>query len=90
MGHYIQHRKPEEGRYLHQRARIFCDNGALLIAGQGSNSSSRSKRLTTRFLGVRDCIIDKKLVSDHMPIKDQLSGMHLSRSLFEYTGENLV
>ena len=51
---------------LHSSARIFCDDKrALLLAAQGSYSS-RSKHLAIRFMGLRDWIVDEKLVIDHV------------------------
>ena len=67
------------GFYTSAPASSATTNGALPLAGQGSYSS-RSKHLATRFLGVRDWIMVKKLVSDHIPIKDQLSDIYFSRS----------
>ena len=92
--HFIRHRHPGEGeayirkhalsiwRIIHFSAHIFCDiTRALLLVGQGSYSS-RSKHLARRFLGLRDWIMDVKLVIDHVSIKDQLSGIYLSRGYF--------
>ena len=51
---------------IHSSARIFCDDKrALLLAAQGSYSS-RSKHLAIRFMGLRDWIVDEKLVIDHV------------------------
>ena len=67
--------------------RIFRDkNGALLLAGQGSYSS-QSKDLAIRLLGLRDWIVDEKLVIDHISTKGQLrrarwTGKNFDRELF--------
>ncbi|CAM9836646.1 unnamed protein product, partial [Ascophyllum nodosum] len=53
--------------------RILCDDKkALLLARQGSYSS-RSKHLAIRVIGLRDWILDEKLVIDHVSTKCQLS-----------------
>ena len=57
---------------------------ALLLAVQGSYSS-RSKYFEIKFMGLRDWIVDEKLVIDHVSIKDQLSGLYIFRELFLYT-----
>ena len=36
-------------------------------------------------MGLRDWIVDEKLVIDHVSIKDQLSGLYIFRELFLYT-----
>ena len=67
---------------IHFSARIFCNNnGVLLLAGQ-TNHRSWSKHLAIRFLGVRDWIINDKLVIDRTSTKDQLSDIFFLRSYF--------
>ena len=71
--------------FIHFRTHIVCDNkGALLLAGQGSYSS-RSKHLASSFEGLRDWIMDEKLVMDHVSTKSQLGDIltkFLARSIF--------
>ena len=60
--------------------RQLCGTSDLLIS-----CSSRSKHLAIRFMGLRDWIIDKKLVIDHVSTKGQLSDIltkFLARPIF--------
>ena len=63
-----------EWRIFHSD-RIFCDNKETLLVARWVNYCSRSKRLATRFLGLRVWIIDKMLVIDRVSTKSQLSNI---------------
>ena len=57
---------------------------ALVLVRQESYSG-RIKHLAIKFIGLRDWIIDEKLVIDHVPTKDKLNDIFtkfLARPIF--------
>ena len=46
--------------------RIFCDNSAAVFMAKNNKSGSRSRHIDIKYLAIRERVIDKKVVIEHI------------------------
>ena len=46
--------------------RLCCDNSAVIFLAMNNKSSSRSKHIDIKYLAIRECVKEKKVVIEHI------------------------
>ena len=48
---------------------MYCDNSAAVFMAKNNKSGSRNKHIDIKYLAVRECVKDKKVVVEHVSIE---------------------
>ena len=64
--------------------RMFCDNSATVFMAENNKIGSRSKHIDIKYLAIRECVKEKKVVIEHVSTELMLAdplikGLPLSR-----------
>ena len=60
--------------------RIYCDNSVVVFMAKNNKSGSRSKRIDIKYLTIRECVKDKKVVIEHVSIELMITD-HLTKGI---------
>ena len=45
---------------------LYCDNSVAVFMAKNNKSGSRSKRIDIKYLAIRECVIELKVVIEHI------------------------
>ena len=52
--------------YISRPLRIYCDNSTTIFMAKNNKSDSRIKHINVKYLAIRECVKDNKVVIEHV------------------------
>ena len=53
--------------------KLYCDNSAMVFMAKNNKGGSRSKHIDIKYLAIRKCVKEKKVVIEHISIESMIA-----------------